>query len=104
MLNIVAQFKVLQNRFNTMFDIENEGKVDKKMDQSKIKTKKATENSIKELFKYHESILDLSRNINEVYAPIVFAQYLITSLILCVIGFQLLSIFDFLSVGFELKF
>jgi gustatory receptor len=96
MLNIVAHFKVLQNRFNTMFDIENEEKVDKKRDPlnmpSKIKTKKSTETSIKELFKYHESILDLSRKMNEVYAPIVFAQYLITSLILCVIGFQLIMV------------
>jgi hypothetical protein len=96
MLNIVAHFKVLQNRFNIMFDIENEGKVDKKGDplnmSSKIKTKKSTETSIKELFKYHESILDLSRKMNEVYAPIVFAQCLITSLILCVIGFQLIMV------------
>jgi odorant receptor len=32
--------------------------------------------------------LDVAENINKLYAPIIFGQFLITSLQLCVLGFQ----------------
>lgn len=46
----------------------------------------------KKLIKYHQKILKLSNNLNNLVKPVVFTQFLISSLLLCVIGFQLVMI------------
>ncbi|XP_070508199.1 odorant receptor 45a-like [Chironomus tepperi] len=43
---------------------------------------------VKEFVEYHQKVLDLAEKINEIFSIVIFQEYLILSLIFCVIGFQ----------------
>jgi odorant receptor len=43
----------------------------------------------KKFIKRHQELLDLVETINKLYAPIILAQFLIASMLLCVLGFQI---------------
>lgn len=47
--------------------------------------------------KKHRSILELAEELNRLYKPVVFAQFLISSMLLCVIGFQLVMLDNFIG-------
>jgi odorant receptor len=76
-LNICAQFDILRESFDG----------DKK---------KFIENHLK--------LLDLVKELNRFYKPIVFAQYFISSMLLCVIGFQILMHANYLDRVEDLMF
>jgi odorant receptor len=43
----------------------------------------------RDFIRYHQKILNLADDLNDLVKPVVFAQFLLSSLLLCVIGFQL---------------
>jgi odorant receptor len=43
----------------------------------------------KKFIEKHQEILDFIENLNKLYAPIILAQFLVTSMLLCVLGFQI---------------
>jgi len=47
----------------------------------------------KKFIKQHQKLLKLSETFNKLFKPIVFTQFLVTSMLLCVLGFQLV-VFD----------
>ena len=42
--------------------------------------------------KYHQEILELCSCLNGIYFPVIFTQFLVSSVLLCVIGFQLVMV------------
>lgn len=64
--NIVCHLNILQKRFHHRHDT-----------------------AMQPLFEYHSHILELCSFLNEIYSEIVFTQFLISSLLLCAIGFQI---------------
>lgn len=61
-INICAHFKILRTIIN--------------------------DTEVKEFVDYHQRVLDLAAKVNKIYSPIIFEEYLILSVIFCVIGFQ----------------
>lgn len=61
-INICAHFEILRRIIN---DIE-----------------------VKEFVDYHQRVLELSEKINKIFSIVIFEEYLILSVIFCVIGFQ----------------
>jgi odorant receptor len=49
----------------------------------------------KKFIKKHQELLELSETLHKLFKPIVFAQFLFSSMLLCVIGFQLVMVHDF---------
>lgn len=43
----------------------------------------------------HQTVLDLAENLNHLFKPIVFAQFAISSMLLCVLGFQIVMVENF---------
>ncbi|CAO1423916.1 unnamed protein product [Diamesa serratosioi] len=48
--------------------------------------------------KYHQEILELCSCLNGIYFPVIFTQFLVSSVLLCVIGFQLVMAPDFFKI------
>jgi gustatory receptor len=48
----------------------------------------------KEFIEEHQKVIDLASDLNMLIKPIVFTQHLVSSLLLCVIGFQLVMLHD----------
>lgn len=51
----------------------------------------------KKFIKKHQQLLALIEKLKKLYEPIILAQFLITSLLLCVLGFQLVMFHTFLK-------
>lgn len=45
--------------------------------------------------KYHQEVLDIAKDLDRLAKPAVLAQFLISSMLLCVIGFQIVTLEDF---------
>jgi odorant receptor len=73
-LNLCAHFKILQHRFQALT-------------ASDLSPK--NRDRLIAVIRYHIEIVDLTKELNEVYMPVVFSQFLIASLQICVLGFQL---------------
>lgn len=48
---------------------------------------------IENVIKKHIDLIDLCDNLSKAYQPIVFSQFLISSLQLCTVGYQLTSVY-----------
>lgn len=46
----------------------------------------------KGFIKYHQEVLELCSCLNDIYFPVIFTQFLVSSVLLCVIGFQLVMV------------
>lgn len=57
-----------------------------------ILRKSSNEIDKSDFIKYHQKILNLSADLNNLVKPVVLTQFLISSLLLCVIGFQLVMV------------
>ncbi|XP_013102265.1 odorant receptor 82a [Stomoxys calcitrans] len=75
-INLVAHLKILQHYIKT--------NTFKKSDQE-------LQSDVSFYVRYHNIILDLYKEIRDVYAPIVFGQFLMTSLQVCVIVYQMVT-------------
>jgi 7tm Odorant receptor len=73
-LNLCAHFKILQSRFQALgasdFKIQNR-------------------NVLIGVIRYHIEIVDLTKDLDELYKPVVLSQFLIASMQICVLSFQL---------------
>jgi odorant receptor len=76
-LNICAHFEILQNSFD--------GDKKKFVDR-------------------HQDLLELAKEINDLYRPMIFTQFLTSSMLLCVLGFQLLMLKSFFQRLFVATF
>jgi hypothetical protein len=48
----------------------------------------------KEIVEYHQTIIDLTAKLNELYKPIIFFEFLIFAILLCAIAFQIVMFED----------
>ena len=46
---------------------------------------------VKSIIRYHQRILALCDDLKEIFVPVVIWQFMLSSVLLCVVGFQLLS-------------
>jgi len=58
----------------------------------------------KKFVKQHQKLLELSTTFKKLFKPIVFTQFLVTSMLLCVLGFQLVVFESFVKKFFTSMF
>jgi hypothetical protein len=76
---LCSHFKIIQKRF-------------KALTQDDLKT--GARKSLFKIIEYHIFILDLCQCFKDFFEPIILAQFLLSSLLLCVLGFQLTMVSD----------
>lgn len=76
--NIRSHFQVIQKRFQNL-----------KFSATETLVYTQDLNDFMYTIRYHEKVLALCNQCSDLYAPIIFVQFLITSLLICVIAFQL---------------
>lgn len=79
---ICAQFKIIEYEL---------------LDNSKLNDHNQ---AVRSAIKKHIDLIDLCGNLSKAYQPIVFSQFLISSLQLCTVGYQLTSVMNFQEYAF----
>lgn len=57
-------------------------------------TKSVVSKEFRDIIKYHQKVLDICKEFENLYSAVLFIQFLITSVQLCVIAFQLTLVSD----------
>lgn len=81
--NISSHFQIIQQKIRNM----NFGRV-VVQHESRIGTNVVTE-EFKDIIKYHQKVLDICEKFENLYSAVLFMQFMVTSVQLCVIAFQL---------------
>lgn len=76
-INLVAHLQILQSSIK---------------DNKFLKPDEEQHKELKGFIKYHNVILDLYNEVRDIYSPIVFGQFLMTSLQVCVIVYQMVKV------------
>lgn len=80
--NISSHFQVIQKRFRNI-----------KFDAIKSSPGK-NRNDFMQTIRYHDKMLTLCNKCSDLYAPILFIQFMITALLICVIAYQLTLVWN----------
>lgn len=81
----VIQSKILQFKYETNHSANNKKELSRDFD---------------ELIRYHRQIIDMCEDLTQAYKPIVFMHFLISSLQMCVIAYQLTLVCKTLIIFF----
>lgn len=85
LLNISSHFKIIQKKVRNMkFD-----QVMTKQKACRSSSERIATNEFFDLIDYHRKISNICEEFKNMYSPVLFAQFLVTSAQLCVIAFQL---------------
>ncbi|XP_065364130.1 odorant receptor 82a [Calliphora vicina] len=82
-INLVSHLKILQKSIE---------------DNKFVKSDEELHSDLKSYIEYHNLILSLYNELRDIYSPIVFGQFLMTSLQVCVIVYQLVTHMDTILV------
>lgn len=77
--NIVGHLQILQHRFSSV----------QLHDKTNRSLRPTLSREFRNMIVYHNKIISLADSLSDVYQPIMLMQFLITSLLLCVIAYQL---------------
>ncbi|XP_057328409.1 odorant receptor 46a-like [Microplitis mediator] len=83
LLQNCSQLKILKNRLENFVEIIDEEKLNNKINGSVCTIRECEHKFIKQCIHHHWIILQFSQESNDLFAPIIFLQYLSSSLILC---------------------
>lgn len=76
-INLVSHLKILQKSIE---------------DNKFLKSDEELHSDLKSYIVYHNLILSLYNELRDIYSPIVFGQFLMTSLQVCVIVYQMVTV------------
>nr|AKO90002.1 odorant receptor 38 [Microplitis mediator] len=99
LLQNCSQLQILKNRLENFVEIINEEKLKDKINGLSRTIRECEHKFIKQCTHHHWIILQFSQESNDLFAPIIFLQYLSSSLILC-LCVQLLTKLAFMSPEF----
>lgn len=85
--NIVGHLQILQHRFSSV----------QLHDKTNRSLRPTLSREFRKMIVYHNKIISLADSLSDVYQPIMLMQFLITSLLLCVIAYQLTLV----SIAYE---
>ncbi|XP_057328367.1 odorant receptor 46a-like [Microplitis mediator] len=83
LLQNCSQLQILKNRLENFVEIINEEKLNNKTNGSVCTIRESERHLIKQCIHHHWIILQFSQRSNDLFAPMIFMQYFLSSLILC---------------------
>ena len=87
-INLVAHLQILQNSIK---------------DNKFLKPDEEQQKELNWFIEYHNLILSLYNEVRDIYSPIVFGQFLMTSLQVCVIVYQMVKVNFIQILDYKIK-
>lgn len=89
--NLSGHFKIIQNKIENL-----------KFEQSTMSDVQLSQH-FRQVIKYHKKIKRMITYLTEIYKPILLIQFMVASLQLCVVGYQLTLVYTYIPIFLILK-